>query len=494
MLVLLGGVTNLFSHLGLLSMVVPYGTKKTTIMKLKGEYKFFKWMRLLKQQQEKRLTYCLERASPIEVARFFENQSFELVIGIFSTLSIARQGEIFALLNDNELQVQIYHSIPKSSFAKIFSCMPSDLRVDFYQRLNSKDHARLLPYLSRKVREDVIMLNSYVPDTAGGIMNTDFATVLNSMTVEEAIAKIREDAPSKKMLYYIYVVDEKMKLVGFISLKDLVMRSPQEKIETILNVNFVYATVDEDQEVVAKKIEQYDLVAIPILNQEEQIVGIVSYDDAIAIIRAEQVEDMDKFMGITSEEDAPDYLKVSSLQHLKKRIKWIVVVFIASIVSHSFTHAKSTLFNQFNLIFYLSMITDTGGNVGSQVASVVLQALNRGQVTLSDWVRIILKELRIAIMLASVLFFLAYIKVFLTSSLDVETNRHYQVMFVVALSIVLQVVFSAFIGAAFPLAAKYFNGDPAVAASPAINTTVELLGVLIYYIIIYWLIYPVSSC
>lgn len=463
-------------------------------MKLKGENKFFKWTRLLKQQQEKRLAYCLERSSPIEVAGFLEKQSFDLVMRVFSGLSIPKQGEIFALLNDNDLQMQLYYNIPKSTFAKIFSSMPSDLRVDFYQRLSKKEHAHLLPYLNRKVREDVIMLNAYLPDTAGGIMNTDFATVLNSMTVEEAIAKIREDAPSKKMLYYIYVVDEKMKLVGFISLKDLVMRSPKETIETILNVNFIYATVDEDQEVVAKKIEQYDLVAIPILNQEEQIVGIVSYDDAIDIIRAEQVEDMDKFMGITSEEDAPDYLKVSSLQHLKKRIKWIVVVFIASIFSHSFMHAKSTFFTPFNLIFYLSMITDTGGNVGSQVASVVLQALNRGQVTLSDWAMIILKELRIAMMLASVLFFLAYIKVFLTSSLDAETTRHYQVMFVVALSIVLQVIFSAFIGAAFPLAAKYFNGDPAVAANPAINTTVELLGVIIYYVVICWLINPINSC
>ncbi|WP_432466238.1 magnesium transporter [Candidatus Cardinium hertigii] len=466
---------------------------KTEIMKLKGENKFFKWMRLLKQQQEKRLVYCLEHASPIEVAEFLEKQTFDLVRTIFSNLSIPRQGEVFALFSDNALQMQLYYSIPKSIFAKIFSCMPSDLRVDFYQRLSNKEHVHLLPYLSRKIREDVIMLNAYLPDTAGGIMNTDFATVLNSMTIEEAIDKIREDAPSKKMLYYIYVVDDKMRLVGFVSLKDLVMHAPREKIETILKVNFVYATVDEDQEIVAKKIEQYDLVAIPILNQEGQIVGIVSYDDAIAIIRAEQVEDMDRFMGITSEEDTPGYLKVSTLQHLKKRIKWIVLVFMASIVGHAFMHAKSSFFTQFNLIFYLSMITDTGGNVGSQVASVVLQALNRGQVSLSDWVRIILKELRIAITLASLLFFLTYIKLFVTSSLDADTNRSFQVMFVVALSIVVQIICSAFIGAAFPLAAKYFNGDPAVAANPMINITVEILGIIIYYVIIYWLINPVGS-
>ncbi|ROT47155.1 magnesium transporter [Candidatus Cardinium hertigii] len=462
-------------------------------MKQKGDNKFVKWMRLLKQQQDKRLIYCLERTSPIEVARFLEKQSIDVIIRIFSALPVARQGEIFALFNDSGLQMQLYGSIPKSIFAKIFSCMPSDLRVDFYQRLSGKEHAHLLPYLSRKVREDVIMLNAYSPDTAGGIMSTDFATVLNAMTVEEAIAKIREDAPSKKMLYYIYVVNEKMKLVGFISLKDLVMHAPQERIDTILKTNFLYATVDEDQEAVAKKIEQYDLVAIPILNHEKQIVGIVSYDDAIDIIRAEQVEDMDKFMGITSEEDEPDYLKISSAQHLKKRIKWIIGVFMLGIVSQIFLHYKGYYFGQFNLMFYVGMIGDTGGNVGTQAASVVLQALNRGQVTLSDWVSIILKEIRIAIMLASILFFLVFIKMFIVGSIGEEVTRNYRVVFVVALSIVFQVIGSAFIGASLPLAAKYLKGDPAVAANPAISTIVELLGLIIYYVVICWLLHPATD-
>ncbi|WP_339044663.1 magnesium transporter [Cardinium endosymbiont of Tipula unca] len=462
-------------------------------MKQKGEHKFFKWVRLLKQQQEKKLIHSLEHAPPIEVAGFLEKQPLEVIIRIFSNLPIPQQGEVFALFHDWNLQTCVYRHIPKSIFAKIFSCMPSDLRVDFYQRLDNLDHAHLLPYLSKKVREDVIMLNAFLPNTAGGIMNTDFATILTSMTVEKAISKIREDSPSKKMLYYIYVVDDNMKLVGFISLKNLVMSSPKEKIIDIINTNFVYAVVDEDKESVAKKIEAYDLVALPILNAGGQVVGIVSYDDAIDIIIAEQVEDMDKFMGITSEEDAPDYLKVSSLQHLKKRVKWIVIVFMASIISQSFAHAKSAFFMPYNLVFYIGMITDTGGNVGSQAASVVLQALNRGQITLSDWMRILFKEIRIAMMLASILFVLSYIKIFLIASIGVEDNKNYQVMLVIGLSIVLQVICSALVGASLPLAAKYFKGDPAVAANPAINTTVELLGIIIYYLVIYWLLNPSNA-
>ncbi|MDD9139992.1 MAG: magnesium transporter [Candidatus Cardinium sp.] len=460
-------------------------------MKQKGENKFIKWARLLKQQQNKKLLCCLERASPIEVANFLEQQPIESILRILPMLPITRQGELFSLFKDSALQIALYEQLSKGTFAKLFSCMPSDLRVDFYQRLPSKEQTHLLPYLSRKVREDVLMLNSYSPDTAGGIMHTDFATVLNFMNIEEALAKIREDAPTQKMLYYIYVVNEHMKLVGFIPLEQLVLCTPQTKISSILDTNFVYATVNEDQEVVARKIEQYNLAVIPILNQENQIVGIVSYDDAIEIIRAEQVEDMDKFMGIDSEEDDPDYLKISSVQHLKKRVKWAVGVFMSGIVSHYFTHTKFSSQDFIPYLFYVGMIADTGGNVGSQAASVVLQALNRGQVTLSDWIKIIAKELKVSILLASILFFLVYVKIYIMPS----EHRTLQMTFIIALSIVLQVICSTIIGASLPLAAKYFNGDPAVAASPAINTIVELVGLLIYYaaiMVISWL-YPINQ-
>jgi magnesium transporter len=284
-----------------------------------------------------------------------------------------------------------------------------------------------------------------------------------------------------------------MKLIGCISLKDLIIGSPQDSIETILKTDFVYATVDETKEEAAKKIEHHNLIALPILNNKNQIVGILTYDDAINIIRTEQSEDTDLLVGITSEENAPDYLRTPSIRHLRKRIKWIVIVFMGSIFNQIFLHNKNAFFLSCNLILYIGMITDTGGNVGSQVASVVLQALNRGQVTLADWCRIIFKEIEIALMISSILFVLTFVKIFLVSIIEPDAVRNYHVMFIVALSVVFQIICSAFIGATLPLAAKYLKGDPAVAANPVINTTVELLGTMIYYAVIYWLLNPASS-
>jgi magnesium transporter len=153
------------------------------------------------------------------------------------------------------------------------------------------------------------VLSAYPPETAGGIMNTDFATIMITMTCQQALAKIRKDAPSQKMIYYIYVVNEDMELLGLITLKDLIMADPKDIVKELYNDNFVFAYVNEDRESVAQKIEKHDLVAIPVINNLNQLVGIVSHEEAIDIIRAEQTEDMEKFMGIVPSEDEQNIFK-----------------------------------------------------------------------------------------------------------------------------------------------------------------------------------------
>jgi magnesium transporter len=285
------------------------------------------------------------------------------------------------------------------------------------------------------------------------------------------------------MIYYIYVVDANMRMIGFVSLKDLIMADPDEPLAESLHENFIYSIVDEDQEAVAKRIEKYGLVAMPILNEEGQLVGIVSYDDAMEVIRREQTEDMERFMGIVSDEETADYMKASSFQHFKKRVAWIVGLFVAGFLSTLVIHKHETLLGRITaLSMYLPMIAATGGNAGSQAASVVIRALSLGQITLSNWLSIILKEAKVAILLAVFLFILAFMKVLLLSSFDtLESYNVYRVAFTVGLALSIQVINSTIIGAALPLIAKYFNGDPAVAASPAITTIVDITGMIIYF-------------
>jgi magnesium transporter len=440
------------------------------------------WTQLLEQQQEKQLIILLCDAPTIEVAEFLAQQPSPKLLALLALLPQELQGAIFADFEE-EQQLILYQLLNKKDFAGIFSHIPSHQRAEFYQQISDKEQVQLLPYLSKKIREDVITLSAYPPETAGGIMSTDFATVIEDMTVKQAIQKLREDSPSKKMIYYIYVVDKDMQLLGFVSLKDLIMATPDEKVASVLHENFVYAKINDDREYVAQQVEKYDLVAIPILNEEKQLVGIVRYDDAMDVIRAEETEDMEKFMGIVSNEETSDYLKSSSFQHFKKRVSWILGLFIASILSEVIIHKHEELLGKLTVLaLYLPMIAGAGGNAGSQAATVVIRAVSLGQVALRDWLGVILKEAKVAFLLAFCLFFLAFLKVIILSgNVILENHSTYRLAFAIALSLSLQVISSTVIGASLPLIAKYFNGDPAVAASPAITTLVDITGMSIYF-------------
>lgn len=444
-----------------------------------------RWTQLLRLRQEETLLTLLGDAPSIEAAEFLAQQPFQQLLALFKLLPAELRGAIFADFEEEQQQA-LYQFLNKKDFASLFVHIPSHQRAEFYQQLGDKEQARLLPYLPKKVREDVITLSAYPPETAGSIMSTDFATVMSDMTVKQAIQKLREDSPSKKMIYYIYVVDKDMQLIGFVSLKDLIMAAPAEQVASFLHENFVYAEVNNDREYVAQQVEKYDLVAIPILNEEKQLVGIVRYDDAMDVIRAEETEDMEKFMGIISNEDTSDYLKASSLQHFKKRVLWILGLFIASFLSEMIIHKHEALLARLTVLaLYLPMIAGAGGNTGSQAATVVIRAISLGQVTLRDWLQIMLKETKVAFLLATCLFFVAFLKVvILSGSSTLDQHSIYDLAFAIALALSLQVITSTIVGAALPLVAKYFNGDPAVAASPAITTLVDITGMTIYFAVI----------
>nr|MBS0037817.1 magnesium transporter [Saprospiraceae bacterium] len=274
----------------------------------------------------------LQQLPTIEVAEILSEISEEKMLEVMPLFTREQQAQVFSDL-DFDLQYLLFNSLDRWHFANIFEWVPSEIRADFFQEISREEQIQLLPYLIKSVRKDVIELSKYPPETAGGIMSTDFATVLENMTSTEAIAKVRSDAPSKKMIYYIYVVDEDMMMKGFITLKDLILAEPHQLVSEILHLEYVHAEVEEDRELVAQKIEKYDLVAIPVLNQRRQLVGIVTHDEAIEVIRAEQTEDMEKFMGIVPDGEDLDYLETTSFQHYKKRAAWLVSLAALGIVS-----------------------------------------------------------------------------------------------------------------------------------------------------------------
>jgi len=431
------------------------------------------------------LIQYLQRIPTVEVAEILSEIDNDYILDIFSCFDYEQQASIFVDL-ETEMQEYLFDTIDKRNFAAILEQMDSADRADFFQDLDKEEQIKLLPFFNKAIRDDIIHLSSYPSDTAGGIMSSDFATILSDMTVSEAIEKIRKDSPSKKMIYYCYVVDINMKLLGFITLKNLIMAEPTTIVSDIMHHEFVMTEVDQDRETVAQKIEKYDLVAIPVVNKNGQLLGIVSHDDAIEIIRAEHTEDFEKFMGITANTENFDYEEITVAKHFKKRFTWLAVLLLFGLGSGMvIQHFQYAIEKIVVLALFMPMIAATGGNVGSQAASVIIRAMALGQISSANWLKVLVKEARTSLLLGLSLGAVSFINVIIIASmsnLPEEINLK-TIGMVVAFALSAQVMSAAMLGAVLPLLVKKFGGDPAVVASPVIASFVDITGLLIYFTI-----------
>lgn len=433
--------------------------------------------------QTDELVEMFEELPTPDVVEFLEEKPLEEILGHLDDLELEDQGRIFSDF-PADLRLRVARALDRRRLARVFGQMYSDIRADLYQQLTKEEQIELLPYLEKKVREDVIILSAYPPETAGGIMNTDFAIVFIDMTVEEAMAKIRIDAPAKDKIIYVYVVDDMMVLKGHLTLKDLILAEPREKISEIMDEFFVYAEVHEDRESVARKIEKYDLAAIPVLNSLQQLVGVVGHDDAIQVIQAEQTEDFERFAGVIPSDEQENYLQTSSIRHFRKRVVWLVSLAAVGIISGMIINEYKNVLEHFIILaMYMPMMAATGGNTGTQAATVIIRALSLGHMTENAWMKVVLKEIKISGLLALCVAALTYFKIVFLSfnNLLPESFTMEFVGLTISLAIAIQVVSSAVIGAGLPLIVHRLKGDPAVVASPAITTIVDITGLLIYF-------------
>lgn len=450
------------------------GQKNTT-----GEWK----SQLIRGETRRQAIRELEKHPEAELAEILQSIDIELLVDVLPLFSAEKQGLVFAAF-DMTNRLHLFRRVSKKWFASLFEQMPSDSRADIFQHFSTQERVNLLPYLSKSTREDVLRLSTYPHDTAGGIMSTNFAIIKEKQTCEQAIQEIRKEVPREKMLYHLYVVDEDMHLIGYMSLKDLVIAEPNELVTAIMQTEFATASLDEDRESVAKKIEKYDTIALPVVNENNQLMGIVHHDDAIEVIRAEQTEDMEKFMGIIPGDEVLNYNQTTVLGHFRKRVIWLailtVVGFVSGMIIQRYEDALSALMI---LALYIPMIADTGGNSGSQAATVVIRAMALGQVNINNWMAILFKEMRISALLAAVLALIAFFLI-LILSWESDTTLNHSLGFIafgISAALAFQIITSTIIGAGLPLLVNRFGGDPAVAASPAITTIVDISGLLIYF-------------
>lgn len=438
---------------------------------------------LVEQKKWDIINDLLEDIHPAEIAEIISEFSPEEAWEILSNIEISKRSEIFSHL-DLELQTSIAEKLSRSDLIELLTEMPSDDRVDLFKKFPEEKQEVILPALAQAEREDIRRLASYPERSAGSVMTSEYVAFPAYIKVKEALNKLRLEAPRKETIYYAYVINEKRQLIGFVELADLILADPETYIADIMESEVIYAKVDEDQESVARKIQKYDLIAIPVVNGNNTLVGIITHDDALDIITQEHTEDMEKLMAIAGSHESGVYLRTPSYVHFKNRAVWVVSLAAVGLISGMIIHSfEETLTRLLVLALYMPMVADTGGNVGSQSATVVVRALALKEISFRDFFKVIFKEFKIAILLAIVLGILSFAKVmWLSADSEIPAGFSlFKIASVIALALSLQVITATLIGAMLPLVATKFKLDPAVVASPALTTIVDITGLLIYF-------------
>ncbi len=419
-----------------------------------------------------------------DVAEVIENSAETTeVMKVILADSESRAGRITSYLGEAE-QLELFENLSTEDFAKLFANMEPDIRVDLFQLIPEDERKQFLRFLDHKTVGNLFLLDSYEPDTAGGIMSTDFEAVRVGMTVEQVIKELKNIEHRTHNLFYIYVVDDEKTLIGRVSIRDLLFADRDEQIGNIVKDAIAAAHVDEDQENVAKKFEKYDLYNIPVVNGKNQLVGLISSDDILDVIREEETEDIEKMMGIGQTDRDLPYLESSVFSHYKKRFKWLIGLTFMGIISILVINSFGNTLNKYVILaFFMPLIAATGGNVGSQASSVIIRAIALDEITLTDWLQVVFKEFRVALMIALSLGLIAFAGVsIIGKTLHLPDAGHlFPVAETIGIALAIQIVSAIMFGTCFPLIVKFLKGDPALVASPAITTFVDITGLIIYF-------------
>lgn len=422
-------------------------------------------------------------AHPAIIAEFLSGLSPREIWQILLVVEPQQRADVFSHF-DEDLQWELADALDRRELADLISEMPPDDRVDLLKRMPEERREALLPAVAHAEREDIRRLSSYREGTAGAVMTSDYITLSPELTAAEAIARLRLEAPNKETIYYAYIVDAERRLVGFVSLKDLILAHPERRIEDLIHRDVIFARAEEDQEEAARKVQKYDLIALPVVNGNDAMVGIITHDDALDVITQEHTEDMEKLMAIAGSHEAGAYMRTSAWGHFRNRCGWVVILAVLGLVSGAIVQGFEHLLIQFAILAtFMPMLADTGGNTGSQSATLVVRALAMREIGPRDVLPVLFKEARVALMLAVLLGALSFGRVFLMGGGATLPEGYPLAMIGLAVSIALglQVLTATLIGALLPIAAARASLDPAVVASPALTTVVDITGLLIFF-------------
>ena len=447
---------------------------------MQEKYELEQLMELVQTKQFRKLRSILMEMNEVDVAEFLDELGPEETILVFRLLPKEQAAEVFAELEDSDDQERLINALNDKELREVLDELYLDDTVDVIEDMPANVVSRILRNSDPASRSQINQLLNYPKDSAGSIMTTEYVFLHPDATVEESFARIRKEGMDKETIYTCYVTQNRV-LLGVVTVRRLLLSAYETKIRDIMETNVLSVNTHDDKEDVAQMLNKYDLSAIPVVDGDNRLVGIVTFDDAMDVIEEETTEDFEKMAAILPS-DKP-YLKTGVFETWRSRIPWLMMLMLsATFTGIIITSFESALAACVVLTSFIPMLSGTGGNSGSQSSVAVIRALSLDEVEFSDVMSVVWKEVRVAILCGVCLGAANFVKMMVVDRwLMNNPEVTVPVALVVCLTLMLTVICAKVVGCTLPMAAEKIGIDPAVMAAPFITTVVDALSLLIYF-------------
>ena len=455
-------------------MVVELKTKSTMTPELLAR------LREQVRSNPQTVTEVIDQIKAPDAAELLNELMLEDVVMIMTMLPIQ---EAVAIFNEPscERRHEIMQSLEIDRAAAIIVDISSDERVDIVHRLDPEYRERLLPLLPEKIQAEIKLLLQFPPTTAGGNMSTEFVRLSPEISVSESLNYIRAIGKKRSHIYSAYVLDEDEHLLGAVSLRDLVVADPTKAISDVMRKYPLSVNCMEDQELVARKLAKYNLLALPVVDDNGRVLGFVTVDDALDVLVEETTEDLQKFGGMEALDEP--YMSIPRLRMVKKRAGWLIILFVGEMLTATaMGYFEDEIAKAVVLALFVPLIISSGGNSGSQAATLIIRAMALGEAKLGDWWKVMQRELLSGLLLGTILGAIGFLRIALWSMFTNIYGPHWMlVALTVFFSLIGVVLWGALSGSMLPFVLKRFGADPATSSAPFVATLVDVTGLVIYF-------------
>ena len=430
-------------------------------------------LEMLERRDLHALRAALMEENEVDIAEFLEGLPQDKIVVVFRTLPKELAAEVFSNLEADTQQV-IIQSATDQEVSAIVEELYVDDAVDMLEELPANVVKRVLKAARPDTRKLINQFLNYPDNSVGSIMTAEFTDLKQSMTVSQAIAHIRRTGDNSESVYTCYVTDAGRRLEGALTLKELLLAQDEQLVADLMETDVITAETTEDQEKTVERMMKYDFISLPVVDKEGRLVGIVTVDDVMDVMEEEATEDFEKMAAMAPSEKP--YLKTGVFSLAKHRIMWLLVLMISGMITGGILGQYEAAFAAMPLLVtFIPMLTDTGGNAGSQSSTLVIRGMAVGEIQLQDFLKVFWKELRVSMLVGLVLSAVNFVRLIITYP------GNYMVALTVALALFVTVMLAKTVGGVLPMAAKLCHADPAIMAAPLITTIVDAISLVVYF-------------